>query len=385
MEHRELLKVEPNANSNKFYRIQPDAAGATFTATWGRVGSKGQSMQYPASQYNAKLGEKLGKGYRDVTALKAVGGPAITFSDLSGSVASTVAYLMAAAKASVTANYTVSETVTAAQVAEAQAILDRLGNLNGQTTVWAVNRGLTELWTVLPRKMRRVQDELLTASASKAQIAAKLRDEQDLLDRMAAQVSQAPAPKVAGQTILDAAGIQMWEATDAQKAEVMGLVEPETKRKIARIWRVKNAKTQAAFEAWKPGSKVRLLFHGSKDANWWPIMSQGLKIRPAATNGSMFGRGLYFASKADKSIGYTDLSGSRWAHGNSGKAFMAVYAVKMGKTETVTSARGDAHRDAAAGRFDSIWAKAGNSLINDEFIVYSDAQATIAYLIELKA
>jgi poly [ADP-ribose] polymerase len=43
-------------------------------------------------------------------------------------------------------------------------------------------------------------------------------------------------------------------------------------------------------------------------------MQTGLLIRPsgAVHTGSMFGDGIYFADKAQKSIGYSSLSGSHW-------------------------------------------------------------------------
>lgn len=48
----------------------------------------------------------------------------------------------------------------------------------------------------------------------------------------------------------------------------------------------------------------RLLWHGSRLSNWMGILSQGLRIFPTASVGSMFGRAVYLASSVSKSANY---------------------------------------------------------------------------------
>jgi poly [ADP-ribose] polymerase len=59
-------------------------------------------------------------------------------------------------------------------------------------------------------------------------------------------------------------------------------------------------------------------------------MQTGLLIRPsgAVHTGSMFD--VYFADKAQKSIGYSSLSGSHWTKGNENRAFLALFDVHVG-------------------------------------------------------
>jgi len=65
-----LVKVEPNANNNKFYRMLP--LGDSFKVEYGRIGVGGfQTSQYSMSQWNKKLNEKLKKGYVDQSRLVA--------------------------------------------------------------------------------------------------------------------------------------------------------------------------------------------------------------------------------------------------------------------------------------------------------------------------
>lgn len=296
---------------------------------------------------------------------------------------------MASAGASVSANYSGAENVTQAQIDAAQRILDRLGIMNGKASARTINDGLVELWQTLPRKMRSVAAELLNPTAGPYDIQAKLQYEQALTDQLAGQVATSVQPTEADQTLLDALGIEMREATPAERAQVLALVEAESKSKIGRIFRVVNRKTQAAFDAWKPGTKQALLFHGSRTPNWWGIVTQGLSVRPSATNGSALGRGNYFANWADKSIGYTSLDGSRWGNGTDFTAFMAVFAVKLGTVKTTGVEVRDGHDRAKRGEFDTCHAVAPKNPTcwprRDEITTYSNAQSTIAYLVELVA
>jgi poly [ADP-ribose] polymerase len=60
-----------------------------------------------------------------------------------------------------------------------------------------------------------------------------------------------------------------------------------------------------------------LLWHGSGIANFVGILSQGMRIAPpeAPASGYLFGKGIYLADLAEKSVGYCR------AH-QSGKALM---------------------------------------------------------------
>lgn len=55
-----------------------------------------------------------------------------------------------------------------------------------------------------------------------------------------------------------------------------------------------------------------LLWHGSRIANFVGILSQGLRIAPpeAPVSGYLFGKGIYLADMAEKSIHYCRSAGS---------------------------------------------------------------------------
>lgn len=149
--------------------------------------------------------------------------------------------------------------------------------------------------------------------------------------------------------------------------------------KVREIFKVKIHDMDNGFE--RSTTPIKEVFHGTSQANCLSILKSGLKVSPpstAAIAGKMFGNGVYGAINSTKSLGYTF---GRWGQGgvgDSGWLFMCNFA--MGNIETVHSSK-----PSGAGRgYDSIWAKAGHSLHNDELIVFRNSQVTITYLLECK-
>jgi len=77
---------------------------------------------------------------------------------------------------------------------------------------------------------------------------------------------------------------------------------------------------------WKDIPNHYLLWHGSRSANFIGILSEGLRVAPptAQRSGASYGKGIYFADMAAKSIGYC-----RAQYGHS--AFMLLCEVALGK------------------------------------------------------
>ena len=162
-----------------------------------------------------------------------------------------------------------------------------------------------------------------------------------------------------------------------------------------KIWKVKNLKTQKRFDDFVKENNItetKLLFHGSRNENWWSIINSGLVLKPtnAVITGKMFGYGIYYAPKARKSLGYTSLSGSYWVRGDSNFGFMALMDVAYGKPYDVYSFDSK-YYSFDYGKLQSVCpganclhAHAGDMLRNDEIIIYKEEQCTIKYLIELR-
>lgn len=126
-------------------------------------------------------------------------------------------------------------------------------------------------------------------------------------------------------------------------------------------------------------SPIKEVFHGTSQANCLSILKSGLKVSPpstAAIAGKMFGNGIYGAINSTKSLGYTY---GRWGQSSGGDAgWLFICDFAMGKIYETQYSCQPQHG------YDSVWAKAGSNLRNDELIVYRNGQANIKYLLECK-
>ena len=405
---KHLVMVTAGANNNKYYNMTPN--GDSWTAEYGRIGSSSQVRVYSRSQWDSKYNEKIRKGYVDQTDLVqdliSVEKPKTKseYKEIENKViAEIVQRLQDMAKKAIDENYTISSNkVTQAMVDEAQNIIDSLLDIKD---VDAFNSKLLKLFTVIPRKMSSVQYYIAKQFEDFEKI---IRREQDLLDVMKGQVIQKQVIEetededntpIYDKTILEQLGL-VFEECDANDIATIKVALGSCADKFHKAWRVTNLNTQSRFDNFVKDNDikdVRLLFHGSRNENWWSIINSGLVLRPtnAVITGKLYGYGLYFAPKAQKSLGYTSLNGSYWARGNSNSGFMALMNIAYGVPYDVydfNSKYGNLNYDGLQ-QFkkgaNCLHAHAGasmgySSLRNDEIIVYKEEQCTIKYLVELK-
>ena len=84
---------------------------------------------------------------------------------------------------------------------------------------------------------------------------------------------------------------------------------------VEEIFRIQRRQESSRLSSnlWGQKRDRRLLWHGSRSANFGGILSEGLRIAPveAPSTGLMFGNGIYFADMSSKSAQYCchDLSG----------------------------------------------------------------------------
>ena len=395
----QLIMVTEN-NNNKFYNMIEE--GSQIRIEYGRVGAAVRTCYKPLSKWDSIYREKTGKGYKDITSLKSEvkiqGYKEIEDS----SVKYIVDLLISRAKQQIANNYRVSYTeVSQKQIEEAQAIVDRLAVISSSTAIhtWTdqFNNLLLQLYTVIPRRMAHVQDYLMKDKyIVYDDYKKKIAEEQELLDTMATQVKQNKILNEgdSDKTVLEASNLIIKPVINEDILEHIRYKLGNNVNQFSKAWEVTNITTQDRFDSNRNSlidSEIRThnLWHGSRTENWWSIISNGLMIRPsnAVYTGSMFGDGLYFASKAHKSIGYTSLSSSYWAKGNDNKAYLALYEVQTGKQYDIYRHTSDCYslnkKEINDKGFDSVFAHAGNDLRNDEFIIYNPAQCTIKYLVEI--
>jgi len=273
-----------------------------------------------------------------------------------------------------------------------------LNNLIEADSLVSFNKILVNLFTIIPRKMYKVIDYLANKNEDFTDI---IQKEQDLLDVMKGQVIQEAIvtedlvedSPTYNQTILDVMGLRIEEITNEEK-ELIKTNLGSARNKFHQAWKIINIKTQEKFDKFIIDNKIKtnkLLWHGSRNENWWSIINTGLVLRPSAVvTGKMFGFGIYFAPKAEKSLGYTSISGSYWAGGNSNSAFMSLYDVAYGKPYDAHSFESKYHsfnyerlQETCKGA-NCLHAHSGSMLRNDEIIVYKEEQITIKYLVELR-
>lgn len=406
-----LICIADNGNkgNNKFYNMT-QVSDSEFVAEWGRVEGSKDTKKYPMSDWDKIYKDKTRSSkkpvpYTDVTHLRA---ELVNESKSNGqfdssrpdAVCKFVETIMSLAKEYVAKNYVVSSAkVTKAQVEEAQAVLDRISaKLKVGGDVEDVNNDLLELYKTIPRKMVRVQDHLIKSMDSDSSVKEARRiftNEQDSLDAMAGQVAMnAPVADKADADFDILESLQL-DAQEVSPAEIKMIKDKmgHNAGQFVRAIRVRNLRTEEAFNkhlASAKNKKTDLLWHGSRNENWWSIMQQGLKIRPsnAVLTGAMFGNGVYWANKAQKSIGYTSIDGSYWAGGGSNRAYLALYEMHQGKQMIIERHQSEHKQldESVMKRkgFDSVYAKGGYDLRNDEFITYNVNQSTIRYLIEIK-
>lgn len=399
-----LMMVTADANNNKYYKMIPK--GDTFIVEYGRVGSKPQVRSYPIKDWNKKLREKLSKGYTDKSELmedliqEEKPKEKKLYLDIPNKdIQNIVDRLQKMAKQTISANYNItSDKVTQAMVDKAQDILT---NLIAIKNVDDFNKLLLELFEVIPRKMHKVSEYLAQTKDDFSKI---IQKEQDLLDIMKGQVYQHSVTQSTENeqveddsptmNILEAMGLEFQPVDDLDIVKIKYHLGQD-ENKFYRAWKVTNKATQQSFDTYIKDNNnptTKLLWHGSRNENWWSIINSGLVLRPtnAVITGKMFGYGIYFATKARKSIGYTSLSGSYWARGSSTSAFMGLYEVAYGKPFDVYSFDSKYYSlnyenlQKMCQGANCLHAHAGKMLANDEIIVYQQPQTTIKYLVEIR-
>lgn len=405
-------------NNNKFYEARwENQADDTFVAKYGRVNLTSTDQIYAVDQWDKKYKEKIKKGYRDLTTLRAVTKSSSTFRDLDSSIAGLISKLQSYSSNAVKTNYTIAVgAVTPLQLQAAQqalndatlAFTDRLTRLVAVDPLYIpgdygdINNSLLELYTILPRKMDKVQYHLINDDQNRIEwIKSLLANEQDVLDSLATQVTIYNTDDKDDQTILTALGLEVSLVTDGQEIETVKKLMTDSANLFSKLYKINNIKTYKGYTVYRPPNKTllisdeRLLFHSSRNANWLSILENGLLIRPSgvATTGSMLGDAIYFADRAKKSIGYSSLENSYWAGGNSKEAYLALYNVYLGKSLKLQS-YADLHtysyqlnyNDLNKLGYNSVFADAsrGGWLYNNEYTIYQPNQCTIEYLIELK-
>lgn len=264
----------------------------------------------------------------------------------------------------------------------------------------------------IPRAIANVRKD---DAKRKTEFEEKVKEDLSFYEFFKEQVEMARSEKKTfkSQTILKAFDLQMSVLKDKDEIKRIKDMMGGNRSQVSRIFAVNNNKTEKFFNNYCKKKNLSLenggvteLFHGSGTENWWSIFANGLYLKPEALGiticGKAFGHGIYFANKAQKSIGYTSYCGSYWKGGNDNKAYLAIFKVATGEVYDIYGENKgvpdnykqlqEKHPGA-----DCTWAfsksRCSNSYLqNEEIIVYTDSsinnekelsQATIEYIIEI--
>lgn len=384
------------ANNNKYYIMEQK--GSDIHIEYGRVESSSTKLTKPISEWDKIYNSKVKKGYKDVTAYAAE--TTVITDDSKGDtklvgtgmmkVDEFMSLMQRYTDGLVKQTYSVTaKQVTQQQVDDAQKVLtDLMSMKNGKEA--DINAKLIELYTIIPRRMSKVQYHILPSI--------KLEDildkEQDNLDAMASQVAmqnkttpktQKPVPSQ--QTILDAIGITMKECVGVPKeVEYLTKQISSTRNKVAAIFEVNSPVEDKIYNDWLSKQKdktSRILIHGTKNTSVIPILKTRLQIRPQGNfqfSGKVYGNGNYFSEVVQKSLGYTGYDNDK---------VLLVYEVHTGNPFIYDGwYRGNSftldYKNLSQRGYDSTYVKAGHGLLNTEIIAYREEQNRIKYIIWLK-
>jgi len=280
--------------------------------------------------------------------------------------------------------------VTPQHVAKARVALNAVNSLIGQNGADAddprVQKANSGYFSPIPKPFSRkiaAEDMLLTSDA--------VMREFDLLDRLETGVKMGAAMTGSTSQRLTALGTEIeWLADDDEVRRIKQYIRSSKadnhrgsdvwKYEVKAIYRIKIPSECDRYDSSvKRFGNVQEVFHGSANGNLLSILKGGLIIPPSTAGhvtGRMFGNGIYGANNSTKSLNY---SIGYWGARRSvtGNAFLFLADFAMGRTQIATSSCGP------RSGYDSIWAKKGHSLYNDELIVYTLGQCTLKYLVEM--
>ena len=374
--------VDGGTQSNKFYNMFPQ--GNTFKVEYGRMGSTVTTRSYPISKWNSTYKSKTRKGYKDITDLKTTstvkhqnsGNQAFddffnVFKKYTGDAVKTT-YL--------------GDSASQAQIDEVQSLINQL--TKNKITVVKANDILKEIYRVIPRRMTDVRRHLITDIK---QLKGFIQTEQDAIDAMDSSVVMNVSNPFSN------LGVTFDEVLDHTKMEdllypTMGQTTRtgSQRAKIHKVYAINDQSRTDMFNDWVADQKhknCQLLIHGTRNANVFGIMKSGLLIRPANAyiSGAVYGNGIYHSAHSAKSLGYT---------GSDNDKLFFIQNVHMGNHYTYSGWYRDGkdisrsemnYADLQKKGYDSLYVKAGDGLLNSEYIVYNTEQTNTEYLVWMKS
>lgn len=362
---------------NKIFRML--STENRIDVEFGHIGNKLYKKSYPLSVWDEIYQEKIKCGYVDQTGLLNNNNVVTLKLSQTESINEVLENLRAISRQMISDNYRGNMVnVSEEAINKSKELLKKLEITEN---VYDFNSILFELFSMIPRKMNNV---IQNTAKDQDDFYKIIERENDLLRNLQVLKTDSVSPDIP---------IICRECTSDEITKIRSMLDTSSLRKFKRAWSVNNPEIDQKFSSYMKKNnikKTRELFHGSRSENWWSILTTKLLLQPSnvVKSGAMFGRGIYFADKADKSMGYTSIRDSRHAAGKSDKGYLAIYEVATGHeydvkvwkssmTDLNESSFIREHKDC-----NSLHAHAGINLINDEYIVYNENACRIKYFLE---
>lgn len=284
--------------------------------------------------------------------------------------------------------------VTLSHVAKARVVLDDLnalmnkdGNMDPESK--DVQRLNALFYSMIPKPFGRkmsTDDMIIEAK--------KLQDEYDLLTQLATGVQMGAAMTQNTASRMSALGTDieiLKNKMDRDRLRNFIISTKASNHRHDEVWgyepvqyfKIKIPSERKRFEEkGKKKGNIKECFHGSSSSNCLSILHGGLIVPPCNAPhvcGRMMGSGAYFGLSSTKSARYSlgSWGGRRSKYGN---IFLFIADISLGKYyETYNAMPQGTPRG-----YDSIWAKAGQSLYNDELVTPYLENQTLKYIVELK-
>lgn len=226
--------------------------------------------------------------------------------------------------------------------------------------------------TILPRK--------IDINQVKSNILEKLQDEEDRIDQLIAAVDTNKVQKDGGDLFAQL-GSNLVENLDIQrfqdwinKTSVHGY-----KYTVKEVWDVDVLQEHGRDKVFAEVGNVRELFHATTRPNVRHILRTGLICPSYASNGRMYGNGIYFADTCSKSLNYTESNGENYL-------FVGECALGITYDTRCTQRWNDVPHG-----YNSLFAEAGEmkgayggSLRFNEYVIYKQFQQRLKHLLVIE-
>lgn len=386
---RKFQLTNLDGNNNKWWMVElwPNN---TYTTTWGRVGVENpQSTTKYGDEWavESKIREKLAKGYVEVQLHKP---SVVVASTVAGNIDPKLAGIVNTIFQEAGENIASYLAVGVDALSEEQISMGRryLSIVQSNYEDWQETQSAREYRTLasnvqqffntIPTKLpHRIDKDSVVYD-----LCQNLSEYENRLNQLEAAVATMVIQRTGNVSNYDALGAKLEFLPNGQEYQTIADTISRTsvhgyRPRVHDILRVEIPDERKKFEQDSTDNPSHL-FHGTRGANVRHILRSGLIIPRNAANGSMFGRGIYFANKFSKSANYCSSNRAPYQ-------FLFLVEVKLGRMYIADTDMG--HLTSAPSGHDSVWGKEGHTrswggrLNWDEFIVYRPSQQTIRYLV----